>query len=179
MYFSRVLLSFLVPIVVMVAIVVPLVAIDSANTSADDRAIVSINRSDDSDISRGADSLQDEPQLSANQHMREGTTVLPTTGRLLMLGRHWVFIPNQTANRNDIESSSASTRPISRSDAVETQAVDPSHAVILVENLVLQRMINAIRADSNDHTWTITAKVTEFFDENRLLLLTAQRANSR
>lgn len=176
MYFSRVLLSFLVPTVVVVAIVVPLATVCTSNRlSADDRVVPSMNRSDNIRSGRGSDAPPNPSQLSTQEYLREGTMVLPTTGRLAMLGRRWVFIPNEKEDRNVNENE----RLISRGETPDMQSFDQSHAITLVENLVLQRMINAIRADSNDHTWTITAKVTEFFDENRLLLLTAQRANAR
>ena len=51
--------------------------------------------------------------------------------------------------------------------------------LILVENLTLQRIVEAIRADASDDQWAITGEITEFFSENRLVIRTAQRANSR
>lgn len=48
--------------------------------------------------------------------------------------------------------------------------------LLLVENLMLQRIVEAVREDSEDNRWEITGVVTEFFDENRLTILTAKRA---
>ena len=49
---------------------------------------------------------------------------------------------------------------------------------ILVENLMLQRVVEAIRADNNDDRWTLSGKVIEFFGENRMVIQTAQRSNA-
>lgn len=51
--------------------------------------------------------------------------------------------------------------------------------VLVVENLMLQRIAEAIRADGSDDRWTVSGEVTEFFNENQLLIRTAQRAASR
>lgn len=48
--------------------------------------------------------------------------------------------------------------------------------MVLLENLMLGRIASAIEQDPDDDVWTITGRVTEFQDENRLLLLTAHRA---
>jgi hypothetical protein len=49
--------------------------------------------------------------------------------------------------------------------------------IIISENLMLQRIVEAIRADASDNRWTVSGEVTEFFSANRLLIRTAQRAN--
>lgn len=41
----------------------------------------------------------------------------------------------------------------------------------VLENLALQRAVQAIRDDSNDRFWTADAQVTEFMGENYLLIL--------
>ena len=48
--------------------------------------------------------------------------------------------------------------------------------MIVLENLMLGRIATAIKQDPDDDIWSITARVTEFEDQNRLLLITAQRA---
>lgn len=48
--------------------------------------------------------------------------------------------------------------------------------VLVVENLMLQRIAEAIRADGSDDRWTVSGEVTEYFNENQLLIRTAQRA---
>lgn len=46
---------------------------------------------------------------------------------------------------------------------------------LLVENLVLERIVQAIRRDSSDNKWVVSGKTLEFFGENRMLAITAQR----
>lgn len=53
---------------------------------------------------------------------------------------------------------------------------DKSRRMIVSENLMLQRIVEAIRADGSDDRWMISGQVTEFFNENRLTIRTAQRA---
>jgi hypothetical protein len=50
--------------------------------------------------------------------------------------------------------------------------------VLVVENLMLQRIAEAIRTDGSDDRWTVSGEVTEYFNENQLLIRTAQRAGS-
>jgi hypothetical protein len=50
--------------------------------------------------------------------------------------------------------------------------------IILAENLMLQRIVTAIRADLSDDHWTVTGEIIEFFDDNQLVIRTAQRTNS-
>lgn len=47
--------------------------------------------------------------------------------------------------------------------------------VLIAENLMLQRLVQAIREDELDSLWRVTGRVTEYFGENRLTILTAQR----
>lgn len=51
-------------------------------------------------------------------------------------------------------------------------------SMIVVENLMLGRIVSAIEEDSNDDHWTITGRITEFQEDNRLMLTTAHRAVS-
>jgi hypothetical protein len=77
--------------------------------------------------------------------------------------------------------SSARYRPATlvRKDTTLEAAGDLNQPhLVVVENLMLQRIVEAIRADSSDDRWTVSGQVTEFFKENRLLIHTAQRANS-
>ena len=51
--------------------------------------------------------------------------------------------------------------------------------MLISENLMLQRVVEAIRLDPADDRWTVSGEVTEFFDHNRLIIRTAQRANAK
>jgi hypothetical protein len=76
-------------------------------------------------------------------------------------------------------SSDSSGATLIRNDgAVENDSASDLPHLILVENLMLERIVEAIRADASDDRWLLSGEVTEFFTENRLLIRTAQRANS-
>ena len=51
-------------------------------------------------------------------------------------------------------------------------------SMLVIENLMLDRISIAIEEDPDDNAWTITGRVTEFQNENRLMLTTAFRASS-
>ncbi len=51
--------------------------------------------------------------------------------------------------------------------------------MLVGENLMLQRIVEAVRIDPSDDRWTVSGEVTEFFDENQLIIRTAQRANAK
>ncbi len=77
----------------------------------------------------------------------------------------------------------APTRLVQTSDAAiaKSAAGNPIGLpkIIAAENLMLQRIVDAIRTDGVDDRWTVSGQLTEFFDENRLLLRTAERAASQ
>ncbi|MFG0262943.1 MAG: hypothetical protein ACF788_11180 [Novipirellula sp. JB048] len=137
--------------------------------------------------------------LAAFRHqLRDGAILPPVSGQIAMSGRRWLFIPTPqnesydtfsqkrlhqsvTESRQSLRSSSASiVFESSLQSFAESVTPAPSYdepkSFELVENLVLERVVNAIRADANDDQWTITARATEFFNSNRLILLTAQRS---
>ena len=152
-----------------------------------------------------------ENQGKANQAerrlLREGTRISPITGRVVMLGRRWVFIPsnnqveeNAVANRdtqvmraymvanaplrgsrlgsltyaNGLKRFHTVAAPLEGNGAEESI---PFEQIMLQENLMLQRIVEAIRADATDDHWRVSGKVTEFFGENLLSIEIAQRAN--
>jgi len=99
----------------------------------------------------------EKSKTEETQLLREGTRVPLTTGRIVMLGRRWAFVPV----REEAEGKSNSP---------------PLSQIILQENLMLQRIAKAINTDASDDHWIITGEVTEFFSENRLMIQLAQRA---
>ncbi len=169
--------------------------------------------------------------------LREGTPIPPTSGRFIMMGRRWAFVPDaaagaeQDAGRDDQRSpaasdraqedlageipSSAESRREPRAPTVypargtgsgeagsanvestevgkagsETERDAPESSsdpqplelpqMLVVENLLLQRIVDAVRDDTIANRWTVTGMVTEYFGENRLILHTAQRADRR
>ncbi|MGI9468092.1 MAG: hypothetical protein ACR2OA_13310 [Rubripirellula sp.] len=44
---------------------------------------------------------------------------------------------------------------------------------------MLQRIVQAIREDEIDSLWQVTGRVTEYFGENRLTILPAQRGQAK
>jgi hypothetical protein len=60
----------------------------------------------------------------------------------------------------------------------ESKGNSSEHIVLITENLMLQRIVQAIREDELDSLWQVTGRVTEYFGENRLTILTAQRGQA-
>jgi hypothetical protein len=54
----------------------------------------------------------------------------------------------------------------------------PLGQMLISENLMLQRIVESIREDAADDRWTVSGEVSEFFDQNRLIIRTAQRASA-
>ncbi len=50
--------------------------------------------------------------------------------------------------------------------------------LIVVENLMLQRVVESMRADASEATWIVSGEVKEYFDDNVVMLRAAQRAVS-
>ncbi|TWT76251.1 hypothetical protein CA13_67430 [Planctomycetes bacterium CA13] len=211
MHFSSALLRCLVPTVVVLAVSVPLSSVTSKNmATAADRYMSQTSMSGDEGETNpnsgrptgvGNATHGDLHSLIHNGiHLREGSKIPAITGRFVMLGRRWAFVPErpeaskpalrsdgyldnpvestETDSENSVEEAYTTFRLRDHSEVARNQ-VDESKAIVVVENLLLQRIVNAVRSDIHDDTWTITAEATEFFDENRFIVLTAQRANSR
>lgn len=51
--------------------------------------------------------------------------------------------------------------------------------MLVVENLMLQRIEEAVRDDPTANRWTVTGFVTEYQNENRLVVTTAERGDAR
>ena len=51
------------------------------------------------------------------------------------------------------------------------------HELKLAENLMLQRIVRAIRSDVSDDSWILSGTINEFFGENRMVITSAQRGN--
>lgn len=219
---------------------------DASTAIAEDRLPVA-------DESRARDTVQD----GQAKVIREGTTLPPTEGRIVMAGRRWAFLADASdpAAKDDfvgilpqakpmsrlvglrrVESSEAGSssgtasstfapRALPRASLDQTNrffgdvrlVTTPADQVIgsvmgdlmgdvtdkairaggslvsetdarmnltlpqfvLVENLSLQRIVEAIQADPSDDRWIITGTVNEYFGSNGLTIQTAQRSNSK
>ncbi|MFK8114223.1 MAG: hypothetical protein AB8B91_18630 [Rubripirellula sp.] len=154
--------------------------------------------------------------------IREGATIPPTPGQIVMLGRRWAFIPagsnrsmpgelttrpkhsdrSVVSFRASMLNSSDRPKPVrlglgNPSNKRNRESASPEFAsstlltstpaaprqnlsqMLLTENLMLQRIVEAIRIDASDDRWSISGEVTEFFGENRFLIRTAQRASQQ
>ncbi len=60
-------------------------------------------------------------------------------------------------------------------DNTTLTAVDLPQLVV-VENLMLQRVVESMRADASEATWIVSGEVKEYFDDNVVMLRAAQRA---
>lgn len=140
---------------------------------------------------------------SSAKRLREGTLVPSTVGTFEMIGRRWIFIsraggvadPTNVHGPARTESIRSETRvtddaffsdgllnrttSLTYTEATADRRASSVHELpdlLVVENLMLQRIVEAIREDTEDNRWEITGVVTEFFDENRLTILTAKRS---
>ncbi len=97
------------------------------------------------------------------------------------------FTRKQYPSRLGAASTSVSASAYSKTDArlVRTEVSKGNTfatvlpQVLVVENLMLQRIADAIRTDGSDDRWTVSGEVTEYFNENQLLIRTAQRSGSK
>jgi len=83
--------------------------------------------------------------------LRESTGVSELRGRFRKLGERYLF-------EEDANTSTAAKRPLK-----------------CLENICLQRVVAAMQNEDRKHLWLVTARVTEFNDENFLLLEKAVR----
>ncbi|MEM1224359.1 MAG: hypothetical protein AAGJ40_01615 [Planctomycetota bacterium] len=123
--------------------------------------------------------------------LREGTRVGPMAGRFVRSGKIWRFVPassNPSRMPKGDAGTSSSTSKISGGgnqwlsrqgtldEREDRRGATTLSTIVVIENLMLDRVSRAIDQDSSDANWTITGKVTEFRDENRLMLTTVRRA---
>ncbi len=48
--------------------------------------------------------------------------------------------------------------------------------LLVIENITLQRVVEAVRAEQSDARWVISGEIKEFFEDNVLMLRTAKRS---
>ncbi|EGF24842.1 hypothetical protein [Rhodopirellula baltica] len=165
----------------------------------------SFNRQTMPPMSNGAANAGD-PLTTAGVILREGTRVGPVTGRFVLSGHRWRFLPEQPdavreQNLDTLVQHGLARKPTQEEETLlgkkqpigrgigtfdSTNLEDPDLPItpaaiavpmtLVTENLMLDRISRAIEEDSNDDRWTITGYVTEFRDENRLVIETTVRA---
>jgi hypothetical protein len=105
--------------------------------------------------------------------LREGTHLKNRVGQFSRTDGGWFFAPSQAgveavvADGTSIQSSSSAGFGAART---------PAKRIRVLENLALQRVAQMIQQDPSDNRWMISGTVTEFFGENRLLVVLAVRA---
>ena len=120
----------------------------------------------------------DAARLFDAPKLREGTLIPPTIGRVVNLGRRWAFVPS--GDKSADQHLRATPFTDRESLAGEDQTFNTNRhgqPLLLCENQSLQRIVEAARANPNDDRWELSGEIFEFFDQNRLLIRTAQRAN--
>lgn len=117
---------------------------------------------------------------------RENTHFAALDGLVFSVGDRWAFMPSMDEKASEPSGTSMSTtapglRPeLSDAGPGITAAegyMPEGQTIILVENLMLQQIVQAIRADAADRRWRVSGVYLEFFDENRLMILSAKRAS--
>lgn len=137
--------------------------------------------------------------------LREGTRIPPTAGRFRRVGRRWEFVSDaadeladaeteaqdarfedarlfddrKVRSRNADDTVSPATGGVSTGAAVASATGPTVPRMLVVENLMLQRIEEAVRDDPAANRWTVTGVVTEYQNENRLIVTTAERADAR
>ncbi len=113
-----------------------------------------------------SDDASGESSQQTTREVREVSTT--TTDRL-------------TSKTLTVTERSESTSVTASEPGPDSIPVDRKEEVVrlrVLENLALQRVVAAISEDSNDVHWTVTGTVTEFGNENWLLLSTILRSPS-
>lgn len=106
--------------------------------------------------------------------VREGTRLTNRVGQFSRSESGWYFTPAQT----DLATAQGAW-PASN-NAANPAVSQPRSATLsrvrVLENLALQRVAEVIQQDPSDNRWVIDGVFTEFFGENRLLMVLAVRA---
>ena len=131
--------------------------------------------------SEGADEMEGAGSGAARPRLREGARIGSTVGTFLQVGRRWAFefevVPAETKSTSEKTGDALTTVAESSSVASTSRAAEVVRYRVL-ENLALQRVVEAIAQDPKDARWAATGVVTEFDGENWLLLSTVLRAPS-
>ncbi len=88
-----------------------------------------------------------DPPTGDRRREREGSLVRNVRGRFAEVGRRWAFTSE-----------------------------DGQTSYKVLENLALQRVVKAVRQDAEDNRWAVYGTLTEFGDDNYLLLRAVTRA---
>lgn len=138
------------------------------------------------DQSRGARRGKYRNEAGERDLLREGSRIPATEGRLIVIGRRWAFVsgeqPAAPASASGELHAGVATGPgggdTPARGSDETQ-LSRLPQMLVVENLTLQRMLDASPPGQTESRWIVTGEVTEFRGENRLWIRTAQRPRGK
>jgi hypothetical protein len=114
--------------------------------------------------------------------VREGTRIGATKGKFSRVGRRWIFeieLESQASDPAMNANAPSSTPDPTSSTSYGNKSANADQTKLryrVLENLTLQRVVDAIAQDPNDVRWTASGVLTEFEGENWLLLSTVFRA---
>lgn len=107
--------------------------------------------------------------------LREGTGVTNQVGQLTQADGVWYFMPAAQSGLPGNVSGDPDAVATAQTSASNSRPTASSRIRVL-ENLALQRVVQMIQQDPSDNRWMISGVVTEFFSENRLMMVMAVRA---
>jgi len=122
-----------------------------------------------------------EPAQAVTQSESVEITVTQQNGRVTRRVDSVTLSTKVPAGRYGVDASrgDAAASALKEVNSSEVDQNNNEHIVLITENLMLQRIVQAIREDELDSLWQVTGRVTEYFGENRLTILTAQRAQAK
>lgn len=100
--------------------------------------------------------------------LREGTKINNVPGRIISVGQRWCFVPEMNGSAVSAAGFDDPGQPTGR-----------TKSFCICENLILQRITDAVKLDPSDDRWTVNATLSVFEDQNFVLLLWAKRAPQR
>lgn len=123
------------------------------------------------------------PELLSQTHLESGVSSfrnvssnMVTKQRPTRLGAATIMVTGRDLTRT--EQPTTDTELINQKQASEAVSTNVKvQHILLAENLMLQRIVEAVIEDPADDRWTVSGEITEFRNQNRLLIHTAQRTN--
>jgi len=119
-----------------------------------------------------ADAVTKSSEEGKSQWVDDGLTRETLPNQDTVLGRQ----RNPAGDQDAVTADTAVLDSPLASDPRSSAPTPTFELMLVIENLMLDRIARAIEEDPQDDYWVITATVTEFQDENRLMVLTANRA---
>lgn len=123
------------------------------------------------------------PELLSRRYLETGVETFQSNSsemiskqRPTRLGAATIMVTGRDLTRTEKPAPDTEAEAPNRTEESVATNVKVQH-IILAENLMLQRIVEAVIEDSADDRWTISGEISEFRNQNRLLIHTAQRTN--